>query len=358
VTYRDRVKGSLVGGAIGDALGAGIEFSSLAQIREQHGSTGVTGFTPAYGHPAPITDDTQMTLFTAEGLIRAKVRADVKGITYVPGVMWNAYQRWRATQGEGTASLDDEDAGWLARQEVLHTRRAPGNACLSGLRSQQMGTRQQPANPNSKGCGAVMRSAPFGWLPCDGDTVWALTIDCAVLTHGHPSGYFSAAALAVIVQTLVEGESLPTAIEGAMDRLQAEGDPGLETREALARAVSLSRIGTPSPETLEQVGAGWVGEEALAIAVYCALAAPDAETALLAAVNHSGDSDSTGAITGNLVGAIHGDLGLPRDWVVAVEGRDPLLQLADDFAYEFSDDRGFHGSDEVSTEWFRRYPGV
>jgi ADP-ribosylglycohydrolase len=343
---------------VGDALGAGIEFMSIAQIREQHGRAGVTGFTPAYGRPAPITDDTQMTLFTAEGLIRAQVRVDAKGITSETGVVWNAYQRWRATQGEGTASLVDSDAGWLSRQDVLHHRRAPGNACLSGLGAPTRGTRERPANPHSKGCGAVMRSAPFGWLPQDRDAIWGLTIDCAVLTHGHPSGYYSAAALAVIVHALVEGEPLATALQGALDRLRAEGQPGRETLDALSAAIRLADHGAPTPEQVERVGAGWVGEEALAIAVYCALAAPDVETALLAAVNHSGDSDSTGAITGNIVGAMLGDLALPRDWVIAIEGRDLLLQLADDFAYQFAGAREVGGSVAVSADWSARYPGI
>jgi ADP-ribosylglycohydrolase len=356
LTYRDRVQGSLLGGAIGDALGAGIEFDSLDQIREQHGPAGVTGFTSAYGRLAPITDDTQMTLFTAEGLIRARVRSS-EGVAHAPAVVWNAYQRWRATQGEGNGSVDDPDAGWLVRQEVLHSRRAPGMACLSGLRAGHMGTRDHPANPQSKGCGAVMRSAPFGWLPDDADTIWRLTIDCAVLTHGHPSGYYSAAALAVIVRALIEGEPLAIALQDALDRLRAEGIEAQETLEALASAILQTRNGPLTAERVEQLGAGWVGEEALAIAVYCALAAPDAESALLAAVNHSGDSDSTGAITGNVVGARGGLPALPSGWASVVEGRDLLLQVANDFADAFGgDDSAHHQRVDTATDLATRYP--
>jgi ADP-ribosylglycohydrolase len=67
ITLRDRYRGCLLGGAVGDALGAGIEFWSLADIRAQHGPGGLTGYVPCYGRPNAITDDTQMTLFTAEG---------------------------------------------------------------------------------------------------------------------------------------------------------------------------------------------------------------------------------------------------------------------------------------------------
>ena len=114
--------------------------------------------------------------------------------------------------------------------------------------------------------------------------------------------------------------------------------------------------GAAQPRTDRTAGRRLGGEEALAIAVYCALATPDVETALLAAVNHSGDSDSTGAITGNIVGAMYGDLALPKDWVIAIEGRDLLLQLADDFAYGFARAHGLRGSDEVTTSGLHATP--
>ncbi len=69
ITMRDRYRGCLLGGAVGDALGAGIEFSSLVEIRREYGPAGVTGYVPCYGRSCAITDDTQMTLFTAEGLL-------------------------------------------------------------------------------------------------------------------------------------------------------------------------------------------------------------------------------------------------------------------------------------------------
>lgn len=357
LTYRDRVRGSLLGGAVGDALGAGIEFQSISDIRRVHGPGGVTGFTPAYGQQAAITDDTQMTLFTAEGLIRASVRAD-RGVCHPPTVVWYAYLRWLGTQGQHAPGTNMPDApGWLVGQPVLHHRRAPGNACLSGLLTGTMGTVDAPANPQSKGCGAVMRSAPFGWLPWDPERVWSLATDCAVLTHGHPSGYLSAAAFALIIHTLISGRPLELAVDAARQRLRAEGAHGQESERALAQAVQAAGLGDPTPETVQQLGGGWVAEEALAIAVYCALAAPDVTTALLSAVNHSGDSDSTGAITGNLLGAAYGDLALPLPWLVELEGRGLLLEIADDFVYEFTEGHRLHGDRGPFSTWTERYPG-
>ena len=116
----------------------------------------------------------------------------------------------------------------------------------------------------------------------------------------------------------------------------------------------------PSAEAVEALGAGWTAEEALAIAVYAGLAHPSAEElldALALAVTHSGDSDSTGAICGNILGARHGDVALPPELAFEVEGRGTILELADDFAYEFTSANRLHGDYGPRTRWTVRYPG-
>ena len=116
------------------------------------------------------------------------------------------------------------------------------------------------------------------------------------------------------------------------------GVPGGGTRTALARATDLAASGLPGPERLNRVlGEGWTGDEALAIAACCALVAPTLAAGLLAAVNHSGDSDSTGSITGNLLGAVHGPDAIPEDWLDCLEGRSLVEQVAADFATELLD---------------------
>jgi hypothetical protein len=114
-TQLDRIRGSLLGGAVGDALGAGIEFLSLEAIRERFGFLGVDDFVPAYGRVGAITDDTQMTLFTAEGLIRAWCRFEDRGICHPPSIVHHAYLRWLLTQGEKPKQkgIDIRKDGWL-----------------------------------------------------------------------------------------------------------------------------------------------------------------------------------------------------------------------------------------------------
>jgi ADP-ribosylglycohydrolase len=129
---------------------------------------------------------------------------------------------------------------------------------------------------------------------------------------------------------------------------------------ALRGAVAAARHGSPDPREVERLGGGWVAEEALAIGVYGALAHPDpgeVRRALLLAVNHSGDSDSTGSICGNLLGAWHGEAALPPDWVAAVEGRGTILELADDLCAEHTQRAQLHGDYGPHTGWDRRYSG-
>lgn len=332
VAYRARVRGCLLGGAIGDALGNPVEFLSLNEIRARHGQAGVTGLVAGPdGVAGLVTDDTQMTLFTLEGLSHEPTPARVR----------EAYLRWLDTQ-ENPIPPDElslpHRVGTLRLEQWLYARRAPGMACLSGLRARHvpdLGTELDgaagPVNPHSKGCGTVMRAAPFGFATRTERDAFELAAKCAQITHGHPTGYYAAGAFAAVVHCLLEGDSLPDAVVRATAVLVAY--PGHEeTSSVLRRAVELAAVGNPVPEAVETLGEGWVAEEALAIAVYAALAGATVEDAFLLSVNHSGDSDSTGAVCGNLLGALHGDLGLPPHWLAGTEGRATIAVLADDFA--------------------------
>lgn len=187
-------------------------------------------------------------------------------------------------------------------------------------------------DPDSKGCGAVMRSEPFG-LVNSADGAFAMAARAAQITHGHPTGHHSAGALAAIVAHVVAGESLEGAVLRTLRLLRRH--PGhAETPAALTEALDLAGEGSPGAEKVERLGADRVAERALAIGVYCALVTPSVPLALPLSVNHSGDSDSTGSICGNLLGARYGDLALLHEWVERAEGRAQIATLADDLAAE------------------------
>jgi ADP-ribosylglycohydrolase len=324
----DRIRGCLLGGAAGDALGAPVEFMTGLDIAARFGPDGVTALPEGTGR---ITDDTQMTLFTAEGLIRAHNRLADQGTCDVPAVILRAYQRWLFTQ-EGSRRAVPWDpefpagpSGWLVEQPFLHDRRAPGTTCLSSLRAAGAGTVEHRRN-NSKGCGGIMRTAPVGLVSAD---PFDLACEIAALTHGHPSGFLAAGAFAVIVARLMAGDPLHRSVMEARrqvaDRPEAE-----EVTAALDGAVNEAAAGPGNADSVVRLGQGWVAEEALAIAVYCALVAPTFRAGVLLAVNHGGDSDSTGAMTGNLLGTALGAPAIDDDLLNGLEGRDVIEQVAAD----------------------------
>jgi ADP-ribosylglycohydrolase len=209
-----------------------------------------------------------------------------------------------------------------------------------------------------------MRSAPFGLLPpwtwIAPEWKFETAAEAAGYTHGHVTGRLASGALAMLIGAIVAGQQLDEAVETTLRALG--GHPGHdETTRALERAVASAREpAPPSIAAIEALGSGWVAEEALAMAVYAALVHPEPEQmidALSLAVTHSGDSDSTGAICGNILGALHGETALPPDLAWEVEGRGTILTLADDFLYEFTGGRRLHGVDGPDTRWTDRYPG-
>lgn len=337
VDQTDRVKACLLGGAVGDALGAPIEFLSLAEIRRRFGPEGISDHVEAYGRVGAITDDTQMCLFTCEGLIRAYVRASLKGICHTPSVIHHAYVRWLVTQGvKPSAEVASDEAwpeGWLIEDRRLWARRAPGNTCLGALGATvKLGDR---AENQSKGCGAIMRVAPVGLLVRAGDAksgwpAFDLGVETALLTHGHPSGFLAAGYFAEVLAQLGAGKSLRAAIDIARAPLEVHHYAD-EVLLAIDRALSLAAEGgEPRPEKVERIGAGWVAEEALAIALYCALVARDFAHGLRLAVNMSGDSDSTGSMTGQILGTAWGAEAIPARWLHDLELREVIERIADD----------------------------
>ena len=372
----NKIAGCLLGGAIGDALGAPVEFWTLEKIRSQCGDTGVRKFLPArYGNAhgtGLITDDTQMTLFTVEGLIRAVIRIRCRGVGNVQGPVHHAYQRWYTTQVFPTPpETDDQNDpafmdGWLGKQQWLYSPRAPGNTCMAALKASRGESFGAVASNDSKGCGTVMRSAPFGLVSADhpGD----LAVHCSEITHGHPAASASAGALAVLIHEIVNGADLHHAVKAARTWVQewtSKYRAGQEVSEVLERAIGAAKNGDPSPNVVASLGEGWVAEEALAIAVYCALVFPRSDQvldALSLAVTHSGDSDSTGAICGNILGALHGECALPEELVANVEGAATIRLLANDLATLVDEPEkvftGRAGPDSVADrEWWNKYPG-
>ena len=342
-TLQDRIRGSLIGGAIGDALGYPVEFMGVGRIQAEYGQRGITRLNTQQfwvgddkqSGKAVVSDDTQMTLFTAVGLLNAK-RLDVE-MKY--GIC-RAYIEWYLTQ-TGKKSNKYNDC-WISGVPELNARRAPGNTCMSALHAIYNG-----GEPNnySKGCGGVMRVAPIPLYAAvdsrmDVTEAAKLAGDAAEITHQHPLGYIPAALMAHIIYRLALDEQ-PTLssmkqhiIEGmeALEKLYPEHPNDVHYMQNLVKkAIGCSENNETDLENIISLGEGWVGDEALAIALYCCMRHFDSfEDALIASVNHGGDSDSTGAVTGNILGAAVGYDAIPQFFKDDLEMHDLILHIADD----------------------------
>lgn len=360
---KEKFRGCLLGGAIGDALGAPVEFMRRSEILQMFGSEGLTDFVPAYGKLGAVTDDTQMMAFTAEGLLRAYVRSRTRGMCHPPSVIEKAYQRWLYTQEHSQLDFDDKDLdGWLIQHPELFSRRAPGVTCLNALRSHNRLN-------DSKGCGGVMRVAPVGLLyysllsdkNFDESLKNSFQIACeaAAITHGHPTGQLASGAFSSIVFLLLSGKSLFEAIEVVLAMLSEEENAS-EMINAINQAVQLANSSIDPVNAISTLGEGWIAEEALAIGIYSALAASNFQDGVILAVNHDGDSDSTGLIAGHLLGIIYGLKAIPEHWLQNLELRVMLEELADDLATVGSwqlDSWGDGAAKEEAHYYFNRYPG-
>jgi ADP-ribosyl-[dinitrogen reductase] hydrolase len=367
-SLRGRFHGCLLGGAVGDALGAPVEFLDLDEIVKVYGEAGIRDYAPAYGKLGSITDDTQMTLFTAEAMLSAQMASTLHGL---PPDFFRAaatsYARWLMTQENSRlTSSPSAKVSWLLQQKKLFSRRAPGTTCLSALHASR-GKATRAAN-DSKGCGGVMRIAPVGMYFAHAlrherkhdqliPGIFATGSDLAAITHGHPSGYLSAGAFAVIVGLVLAGGPLKDAIAAAKEELKKQKSHK-ETLAAIERAEALAQDRPRERAALRLMGKGFVAEEALAMGLYCALGAQGFEDGIILAVNHSGDSDATGTITGNLLGAAAGVQAIPERWLAVLELRSTIEALADDLA-AFPEWRlNGKGDAEEMAFYSNRYPTI
>jgi len=314
---KDKYTGCLLGVGVGDALGAAVEFISLDAIREKYGPSGIEDFDSWGGFKAgSYTDDTQMTLATAQGLIQSAEKQNKKGKWKPAFWIYKEYLKWLKTQ--------DDPA------QV----RGPGRTCLSALRSGKMGTMEEPIN-NSKGCGGVMRVAPVG-LAYKGPNAFYIGAKSAAITHGHASGYLSAGFLAELIGYLLKDRGLRESIQRAKQTLILyKGHE--ETLDKVNQAVKLTESHEPIKQAIGKIGEGWVGEEALAVALYCALKfEDDFSSGVKAAVYHSGDSDSTGAVAGAVLGTKQGGEAIPKHWIKRLENNAEIQGVGEKLFQAFS----------------------
>lgn len=339
---RDKCRGSLIGGAIGDALGYPVEFvNSYAEIQAKYGEEGITVYDTSYPwldekfDKAMFSDDTQMTLYTAEGLLEAE-----RGGKPIVATICNAYLAWFGRQAGNKVKISYDSE--LSKIDELNQRRAPGNTCLSALLSIYNG--KDPMN-SSKGCGGIMRVAPIGLYGATHgwslEEAAKLAGEAAELTHLHPLSTYSSAALAVIVQICASAEGtvdvsrfksiVGKSLEVVSGVYGADASAMEDFQKLIQKALQLEDNLLRDWEIIENgLGGGWVAEETLAIAVFSVIRhINDFNACMICAVNHGGDSDSTGAVAGNIIGAIIGYEAIPDKFTKSIQLKELLITTAD-----------------------------
>lgn len=358
----DKYRGCLIGGAVGDALGYAVEFMEDGNIFQKYGERGITEYDLVNG-VAQISDDTQMTLFTANGLLLGTTRGMTRGSkSPYPEYIGNCYKDWLKTQTSDEFGFETPAFSWLNNVPEMNHSRDPGRTCISSLMHNNLGSISDPRN-NSKGCGGVMRVAPIG-LYFEGkgispDEIDMIGAEAAALTHGHDLGYIPAAMLVHIIHILSHKDdvSVVDAVEEAktaMLRLFKNAEHIAEMIALTDKAIDLaSETEIDELDAIRELGEGWVAEEALAIAIYCSIRHDNNfEKAIIASVNHSGDSDSTGAVTGNILGAHLGINAIPKKFLTHLELKETILEIADDL---FNDCKISEYNDYRDDVWETKY---
>jgi ADP-ribosylglycohydrolase len=219
------------------------------------------------------------------------------------------------------------------REEFIHrlhspeNNRAPRNTCLTGVANMERGIRWPKSGiANSKGCGSAMRAAPIGYLyqkePKNPSEIAHATGIC---THGHPAADAACIGAADLVKLALDAVE-PLKMTQALFDFTAEISQ--EFDEAIFK-VAKCLDWEDEEGALKYLGGGWIGEEAVALALYCFLRCPDShEKTVIRGVSTNGDSDSIACIAGCLSGAYLGVDAIPVDWIKRIEKSENLQNLA------------------------------
>ena len=235
--------------------------------------------------------------------------------------------------------VNEYPISWIRELPELNENRAPGNTCLWALSSGRCGTIDEPIN-DSKGCGTVMRVAPIGLYIKDPKNAGIIAVESSAITHGHQLAMIPSFVLACMINYILNQKL--NVLDSLNESLKELNDYNIFSKDnmdyftsLINKAIELSKSNINDIDAINQLGKGWVAEEALAIALYSCLKYEDSfENAVVCSINHDGDSDSTGSIAGNIIGAVLGLNSIPNYYVDNLELKDTILEISHDLSID------------------------
>ncbi|MDO5707706.1 MAG: ADP-ribosylglycohydrolase family protein [Andreesenia angusta] len=331
----DKAKGSLLAGAIGDALGFEIELDSLEKIYQKYGEDGIQNYR-LYDKEAIISDDTQLTLYTAEALIYNDDEINLLRDIH------SHYLDWLKTQLKvlmPNNNFENPNISKIQHIEGINDIREPGMTCIYSLMNRKIGSMEKPLN-DSKGCGGLMKNAPVGiYYGARSDKnildIAEISAQIAAMTHGHPLAYIPVYCMTdIIVRIFREDRDLEEMIIDAIEDTDMRFCKSKYIdyfTDLSKKAIRLAKkTDNKDIDNIINLGQGWVAEETLAIAIYSSIKYKnDIIKAIKTAVNHGGDSDSTGAVTGNILGVYLGEKSIPKEFIEPLENRYLIEEIAE-----------------------------
>lgn len=294
----EKALGIIYGLAIGDAMGYPTEFLSVHRIKAEYGPEGIS----TLPEPALFSDDTQMSIAIAEALISAGEQ-DTESIM---------------------EAVKEEFLNWLHSPD---NNRAPGRTCLTGVANMEKGLHWSRSGiARSKGCGSAMRASPIGYLyQHDPAKLKEVAHATGLCTHGHPAADAACIGAAYAVKLALDKCSPKKMLFRLLAFTEGISSEWEEAIMKVERCLSWE----DEEEALKFLGEGWIGEEAVALALYCFLRYPGSyEKVVIRSANTNGDSDSVACIAGSISGAYLGVGAIPVEWISRVEKSEYLGDLS------------------------------
>ncbi len=291
-----KLRGYLFGTACGDALGRPVEHLTLEQIKKKYGEKGILEVPP----DSPWTDDTQLMLVIARGLLRG---AELE----IPGLMDYIAE-------EFILWLDEPDLGAGA------TSRGAALRLKEGIHWSGSGI-------VSKTCGSLMRVGILGFIyRNDPEKLVQAALLSGRITHLHPVSDAASIAGAYAVKLALDDMGPEEMYKSLLKITEGFSQ---EFTDALKKSYEIAHSGMSDEDAMKELGQGWYADETFALAYFCILRYPDDyKKAVKTAVNITGDSDSVGSVAGGILGAKLGIEAIPISWIEALKEMEMLKEIA------------------------------